>query len=81
MSKKKKLHRTIIQVEVLSNYRYDFVGLDHLVYDITDGDCSGNAKIIKSDTVEGLEAVKSVHEHKTDTDLFFMDDQGNEMED
>ena len=75
---KKRLYKTIIQIEVLSEDPYDFIGLDMTHEDITDGDCSGITKVISQNKIiEGKEAASEVHKHGTDPSFFNMDKEGN----
>lgn len=77
MKKKKRLYRSVIQIEVLSDYPYDFIGLDLTHEDITDGDCSGKTKVLHlNQVIEGLDAVKAVKDHNINPDFFLMDDEG-----
>lgn len=51
MNEVNKYYRTIITVEVLSDFPYDPENLEQVGNDITDGDCSGKWKIVGSQEV------------------------------
>lgn len=44
-------YRTVIQVEVLSEGPYEYTSLENLSYDVMDGDCSGDVKVVSSEKV------------------------------
>lgn len=80
---KKKLYKTIIQVEILSEEPIsdDFChNLSRVSYEITSGDMSGLISTIASNIeVEGEGAVRECNIHGTSTDFFMMDEDGNEF--
>lgn len=77
----KKLYRTVIQIEVLSDEPYEGTDLDTIMYDITDGHCSGLVSdVTRNETLEGSAAVNEVKKHGTDLDFFQMDEEGNEID-
>jgi hypothetical protein len=45
------LFRTVVQVEVLSNGPYEMLSLEGLAHDITDGECSGDVKVVSEEEV------------------------------
>lgn len=80
---KKKLYRTIIQFEVLSEDPIDSnnISLADIVYETMDGDWSGNIQFQKeNEAVTGKDAVKLVLDHGTDPEFFGMDNDGNEID-
>lgn len=81
---KKKLYKTVIQVEVLSEEPLsDEIchNLSGIGYEIEQGDMSGLISVTSMNTeLEGEEAVKECNIHGTDTDFFMMDENGNEHE-
>jgi hypothetical protein len=82
MSKKKKLYKTVIKVEILSEEPYeDGKSLDDINYDITQGHCSGVVKAASSTTLVGKKAARETIKQGSDPEFFMMDDKGNELED
>lgn len=79
---KKKIYRSIITVEVLSDRPVDDTFLSNLSavdHDITFGDCSGMVKIQSmNDPLTGQEAVQAVLLQGSSPDFFQMDMEGNE---
>jgi len=73
----KKIYRTIIQVEILSEEPYEPNSLDQIQYDIDEGDCSGsiNAKV-SNEEVSGEDAVKLIESQGSDPEFFGMDSDG-----
>lgn len=79
---KKKLYKTIIQVEVLSEEPLVFNELDDLHEKITDGHCSGRiTQPRKSTILRGIAAAKATKAQGSGVEFFSMDDKGNEIED
>lgn len=82
---KKKLYKTIIQVEVLSEEPVidDFCNnLSWIGYEIERGEMSGVITTLASNIeVEGEDAVRECNLHGTSTDFFMMDEDGNELND
>ena len=79
----KKLYRTVIQLEVLSeepltdDFCHDLQGIN---YEITQGEMSGLVStILLNEEKLGLEAVKECNNHGTSTDFFMMDENGEEL--
>jgi len=79
--KQKKLYKTIIQVEVLSEEKLDVNNLSDLHYAITEGSCSGIWNAKKPTILKGKDAVKATKAQGSDPEFFFMDNEGNSMED
>lgn len=81
---KKKLYKTIVQVEILSEepVNDDFCNnLSGIAYEIQRGDMSGIIETtLMNKEVIGEEAVKEVNRHGTGTDFFMMDEDGNEFD-
>lgn len=75
---KKKLYKTVIQVEILSEEPYSGGNdLMEIHNDITFGHCSGLIKTLASDQVlEGKESADEVKRHGTSTEFFMMNDHG-----
>jgi len=81
---KKKIYRSIISVEILSEDLVDdsfLTDLSSVNYEITSGDCSGEVKIQSiNEVVTGEDAVKAVQAQGSSMDFFRMDEEGNEIE-
>jgi hypothetical protein len=65
-----KYYKTIIQVEVLSEDPYEYLGLKELQYDITDGGCSGKTTVISSETLTGKQMARALKEQGSDPEFF-----------
>jgi hypothetical protein len=77
----KKLYRTVIQIEVLSDEPYNGSDLETIAYDITDGHCSGLiSDVTRNQILEGSDAVAEVRKHGTDLEFFDMDENGTELD-
>ena len=78
----KKIYKTIIQVEILSEEPIDSsLSLSDIDYHITDGHCSGQLKTVSSnEEIVGKVAVEACREHGTSTEFFMMDGAGNEID-
>ena len=81
MPKKKTIHKTVVTVTVLSEDPYEFDSFEQLIYDIVEGDCSGEAEVTSTTVLTGKEAADAVMEQASDPDFFQMDENGNELED
>jgi len=80
---KKKIYRTIIQIEVLSEKQFpkDGLSLSDIEYEITDGDCSGKIETtLLNEEIIGERAVAFVKAHGSDSEFFQMDEEGNELD-
>jgi len=76
----KKLYRTVVMIEILSDEPYHATDLENIRYDITDGHCSGMiSDEIRNQELTGKEAVDKVKEQGTDIGFFDMDEEGNEI--
>lgn len=82
MAKKKikKLYKTVVTVEVLSEERLNFNNLQDLHEQITDGSNSGVFTAERAKVLKGREAVKETRSQGSDPAFFSMDEQGNETE-
>ena len=76
---KKQLHRTIIQVEVLSDGYFDFSNLAQLSHDSMYGDISSVSEVKETSILQGDEAVAAVVAQGSDPEFFGMDDEGNDL--
>lgn len=82
MAKKKlkKLYKTVIHVEVLSEEKLDINNLADLHEAITNGPCSGIWNTKKPTILKGKAAVRATKAQGSDPEFFFMDKQGYETE-
>lgn len=82
VNQKKKLYKTVIQIEVLSEERYEGNALDVIHYDITEGHCSAILVDITRDQIlEGEDSAKEVKKHGTSPEFFGMDECGSVLDD
>lgn len=80
---KKKIYKSVLRVEILSEEPIDdCIELNDIDYQTTNGDWSGamdweyhNAEL------HGMEAVTNVQNQGSDPEFFQMDEEGNEIED
>ena len=77
----KKIYKTIVQVEILSDEPYIVGSIDDIARDISSGGESGYSEVIE-DRIElsGKKAVKEIKKHGSDPEFFSMDEDGNEIE-
>ena len=76
----KKLYRTRIMVEVLSEEPIGDVDMETILNETRDGGWSGKNETIEQDVViSGKEAVQAVQNHGSDAEFFNMDEEGNEL--
>lgn len=80
---KKKIYRTVIQIEILSDEPFtEGQNLNDIEYEITEGHCSGNIETkVSNEILEGKPAADSVRAQGSDPEFFRMDIEGNELED
>lgn len=79
---KKKLYKTVFQVEVLSEDPIeDSMSLEDIAREGSEGNFSIKTKdILSNDPVIGIYAVKELEKHGSDPEFFMMDSEGNEIE-
>lgn len=79
----KKLYRTVIRFEVLSDEPIDIanMNLSNIANETIFGGWSGNVQIkTENEVIHGRDAVLCVLEHGTDPKFFGMDNDGNETD-
>ena len=79
---KKKLYKSVLRVEILSEEPYpESVSLEDVKYDITEGHHSGilNWESHNKEFV-GVKAIEEVNKQGTDLEFFQMDKDGNEID-
>ena len=83
MANTKKYYRTVYQVEVLSEEKFDDGGgmsLTDIDEAITNGDCSGRVTtIVDNQVVSGEEMVKLLKAQGSDSEFFQLDKEGNDL--
>jgi hypothetical protein len=88
---KRKFHRTVIQVEVLSEDPLDRLinsedpsckstQLSAIDYLITEGGCSGEVKTIREQELNGKQAAKAMLNQGSDPSFFNLDHHGDELD-
>ena len=79
MPKRYHYQRTVIQVEVLSEDSYDYVSIKQLAFDITEGSCSGEVKVVRVEPLSGKEVAEALTAQGSDPEFFQLDSKGNEI--
>lgn len=75
MDTQQKFYRTVIEMEILSEYEItEDMELEDLVYAITYGDCPGIARIKSSKEVDRKRIVKLLEAQGSDGNFFFCDE-------
>jgi len=80
---KKTLYKTIIQYEILSEDPInENQSLDDIAYQTTEGSWSGRflPTVTFNEPISGIEAVNAVKAQGSDPDFFFMDNEGNNID-
>ena len=77
----RKYHRTVIQVEVLSEEPYTVEDLKDVSYDISEGHCSGQVEVLLREEVDGTSMAKLLLEQGSDPEFFRLDGDGNDLDD
>lgn len=80
---KKKIYRTVIQVEVLSEDPIEHsMSLSEIQRECDEGDYSGSwDTVISNEPISGKEAANKLIEQGSDPEFFQMDEEGNEIKD
>ena len=73
-----KYYRTVIQVEVLSNYPVDYSTLQDVHYDITSGDSSGEWWVGSQEEVSKEKMAELLEAQGSDPSFLIPDDYENE---
>ena len=80
---KKKIYRSIITVEILSDSPVDdafLTDLSSVDYETTSGGCSGQVQVKSmNEELTGHEAVKAVQNQGSSPDFFMMDEEGEDV--
>ena len=79
---KRKFYRTVVQIEILSEDPYKETDLGEIMYDITEGHCSGEAKdVVRNEEKNGKEMAALLKAQRSDPEFFMLDEEGNDTED
>lgn len=76
----RKFHRTVVQVEVLSEAPIGPVELDTLHHMITEGDCSGHVKTVLAEELDGKQAVEALLNQASDPSFFNLTAGGEDLD-
>jgi hypothetical protein len=81
---KKKIYRTVIQYEILSDEPINdrSLDLDTIQYECTEGHWSGRGleTVIADEELTGKAAVEAIKDQGSDPEFFLMDDEGNDLD-
>ena len=77
---KRKFHKTILQVELLSEEPYVFTDLEQVRYDMTEGHCSGVVKEKSREVLDGKQAARALKRQASDPGFFQLTDQGEDTD-
>ena len=75
-----KYYKTVIRVEVLSNYPYDLGDLGGLHYDTTEGDCSGDFEVISQEELTKEEMSKALEDQGSDPSFLIPEEDLDTLE-
>jgi len=80
MSSKRKFYRTVYHVEVLSDGPCSGMSLDEVLYEITEGHCSGDLSEDPTDeVVNGPTMAKMLLNQRSDPSFFGLSDNGEDF--
>ena len=77
---KRRFHRTLIQVEVLSEEPYNPESLAEVANDIVQGDCSGKWDVKLQTEVTGRTMAKLLQDQGSDPEFFMLTEDGEDTE-
>jgi hypothetical protein len=80
MPSERKFHRTVYQIEVLSEEPMPDISLNDLAYEIIDGHCSGVFSEVSSDVVNATQIVALLKNQGSDPEFFMLDKNGEDVE-
>ena len=73
-------HRTVIQVEVLSESPFGPVDLETLHHMITEGDCSGKLTTVLEEKLDGKQAAEALLSQASDPSFFNLTEGGDDID-
>lgn len=79
---KSKFMRTVVQVEILhtDDVNVPNMSLSDIAYEIQDGDCSGEFKVVSSHKVSAKKMAQLTQAQGSDPSFFGIDENGKEIE-
>lgn len=76
---KRKFHKTVITVTVLSEDPFEWDDLEYVAYAITNGDCSGKIDETDHKVLSAKQAAKALQEQGSDPEFFRINDKGEDI--
>jgi len=76
----KKFFKTTIQIEILSEVKYNSTDLEQIKYDITEGHCSGVVDVKGYEELTPAQAAKALRAQGSDPEFFNLNDEGEVVE-
>ena len=77
----RKFYRTVVQIEVLSEEPLShFPDIDSIHYDITEGGCFGDTKVIAREILNGKDIADALQHQGSDPEFFLVDSEGNDVQ-
>ena len=77
---KRKFYKTIIQLEVLSEYPIEDKTLGDINYEIDEGDCSGlYTTLVQDEICDGKEMAELLIKQGSEPEFFMLDENGNDL--
>lgn len=74
----RKFYKTVLTVTIISDEPYEYYDLDHVHYDITRGDCSGEVEV-ESCEITAKQAAELLIKQGSEPGFLFLDENGNEI--
>ena len=78
MASKRTFHRKVLEIEILSEWPYEAVGLEQIANDITYGDCSGKWVVKVNEEIDGPRMAQLLLAQGSDPGFFQLDNEGND---
>jgi hypothetical protein len=76
----RKFYRQVIMVEVLSEERREFHSLKDVVYEIDEGDCSGQWEVAINEAIDAKTCAERLMAQGSDPEFFRITPQGEETD-
>lgn len=76
----RKFHKTVVQVEILSEEPIEITDLNSIHYNITEGDWSGVVKVKSSKELTGKQAATALLNQGSDPGFFRLTTDGKDAE-
>ncbi|MBA3822492.1 MAG: hypothetical protein H0X24_01155 [Ktedonobacterales bacterium] len=80
MASQRTFFRTVIEIEVLSAVPFDPGSLDEIASDISDGECSGQWTVTKSEKVDGPTMAQLLMAQASSAEFFQLTDDGSDCD-